>query len=214
MDNKKIKNKELILATHNDGKIKEFQDLMYKENVKILDLKKYKIEDEPVENGSTFSENAQIKLEYYFSKLKDLMFSDKSNIYLLSEDSGIEIDFLDGKPGIKSARYGGNITTTERNKMILKSLSGVDFEKRKARYVSCIKILNFNDEIIFEFIGYCEGHISNESLGKDGFGYDPIFIPLGYNKTMSLLGDKVKNDISHRSIATKKMIEKIFKNER
>ena len=214
MDNKKLKNKELILATHNDGKIKEFQDLMNKENVKIFNLKKYKIEDEPVENGSTFSENAQIKLEYYFSKLKDLIFPDNSNIYLLSEDSGIEIDFLGGKPGIKSARYGGNITTTERNEMILKSLSGVDFEKRIARYVSCIKILNFNDEMIFEFIGYCEGHISKDSLGKGGFGYDPIFIPLGYNKTMSLLGDKVKNDISHRSVATKKMIQSIFKYER
>ena len=83
MDNKKLKNKELILATHNDGKIKEFQDLMSKENVKIFNLKKYKIEDEPVENGSTFSENAQIKLEYYFSKLKDLIFSDNSNTYLL-----------------------------------------------------------------------------------------------------------------------------------
>ena len=214
MDSKKSKNKELILATHNDGKIKELQDLMHKENVKISNLKKYKIEDEPVENGSTFSENAQIKLEYYFSRLKDLIFADNSNTYLLSEDSGIEIDFLDGKPGIKSARYGGNIATVERNEMILKSLSGVEVEKRKARYVSCIKILNFNDEIIFEFIGYCEGHISNKSLGKGGFGYDPIFIPLGYNKTMSLLGDKVKNDISHRSIATKKMIKSIFKNER
>ena len=136
MDNKKIKNKELVLATHNDRKIKEFQDLMHKENVKIFNLKKYKIEDEPVENGSTFSENAQIKLEYYFSRLNDLTSSDKSNIYLLSEDSGIEIDFLDGKPGIKSARYGGNITTIERNEMILKSLSGVDSKKRKARYVS------------------------------------------------------------------------------
>ena len=214
MDNKKSKNKELILATHNDGKIKELQDLMHKENIKISNLKKYKIEDEPVENGSTFSENAQIKLEYYFSRLKDLIFADNSNTYLLSEDSGIEIDFLDGKPGIKSARYGGNISAVERNEMILKSLSGVEVEKRKARYVSCIKILNFNDEIIFEFIGYCEGHISNKSLGKGGFGYDPIFIPLGYNKTMSLLGDKVKNDISHRSIATKKMIKSIFKNER
>ena len=214
MDNKKSKNRELILATHNDGKIKEFQDLMHKEKVKIFNLKKYKIEDEPVENGSTFSENAQIKLEYYFSKLKNQIFSNNSNIYLLSEDSGIEIDYLDGKPGIKSARYGGNINTAERNEMILKSLLGVEAEKRKARYVSCIKILNFNEQVIFEFIGYCDGYISKESLGEGGFGYDPIFIPLGYNKTMSLLGDKVKNDISHRSIATKKMIKSIFKNER
>ncbi len=213
MDYKKMKNKKLILATHNDGKIKEFQNLMHKVNINIFNLKKYNIIDEPVENGITFSENAQIKLEYYFSRLKNLVFSENSNIYLLSEDSGIEIDFLVGKPGIKSARYGGNITTTERNEMILKSLSGVEVEKRKARYVSCIKILNFHDEVISEFVGYCEGHISKESLGKGGFGYDPIFIPLGYNKTMSLLGDKVKNDISHRSIATNKMIKSIFKNE-
>ena len=87
-------------------------------------------------------------------------------------------------------------------------------KKRKARYVSCIKLLNLNEETVYEFIGYCEGFIATETSGDSGFGYDPIFIPLGYNKTMSLLGDRIKNDISHRSEATMKMIKKIFINER
>ena len=214
MDNKKMKNKELILATHNNGKIKEFQNLMNKVNINIFNLKKYNIIDEPVENGITFSENAQIKLDYYFSKLRNLVDTNNSNIFLLSEDSGIEIDFLGGKPGIKSARYGGDISTYERNKIILNSLSGVKQKKRKARYVSCIKLLNLNEETVYEFIGYCEGFIATETSGDSGFGYDPIFIPLGYNKTMSLLGDGIKKDISHRSEATMKMIKKIFINER
>ena len=131
----------------------------------------------------------------------------------MSEDSGIEINYLNGAPGIKSARYGGDISSRERNELILSKLEGVEENNRKARYVCCIKILNLHDQVKMEFTGYLDGYISNKSIDGEGFGYDPIFIPLGYNETISRLGYDLKNAISHRSVAVKKMISTIFRNE-
>ena len=208
-----MKNKKLILATHNEGKIKEFQYLLNGFGVEFLDLSSFKIKDEPIEDGDTFSQNAEIKIDYYFNKIKYSSIEIGPESYLLSEDSGIEIDYLNGDPGIKSARYGGSISTKERNELILSNLEGVEENDRKARYVCCIKILNFHDQVKMEFTGNLEGYISNESIDGDGFGYDPIFIPLGYNETISKLGYDLKNAISHRSVAVKKMINTIFRNE-
>ena len=112
-----------------------------------------------------------------------------------------------------SARYGGDISTKERNELVLSNLEDVEENDRKARYVCCIKILNLHDLVKMEFTGNLEGYISNESIDGDGFGYDPIFIPLGYNETISKLGYDLKNAISHRSVAVKKMINTIFRNE-
>ena len=208
-----MKNKKLVLATHNEEKIKEFQYLLNGFGVEFLDLSSFKIKDEPIEDGDTFSQNAEIKIDYYFNRIKDLSIEIGPESYLLSEDSGIEIDYLNGDPGIKSARYGGSISTKERNELILSNLEGVEENDRKARYVCCIKILNFHDQVKMEFTGNLEGYISNESIDGDGFGYDPIFIPLGYNETISKLGYDLKNAISHRSVAVKKMINTIFRNE-
>ena len=184
-----------------------------KECNKVLADFSFKIKDEPIEDGNTFSQNAEIKIDYYFNKIKNSGIKIDPEVYLLSEDSGIEIDYLKGAPGIKSARYGGNIATKERNELILSKLRGVAEIERKDRYVSCVKVFNFFDEVKMEFTGYLEGHISEESFDGDGFGYDPIFIPLGYNETISKLGYDLKNKISHRSIAIKKMINTIFRNE-
>ena len=210
---KKLKNKKLIFATHNVEKIKEFEQLFSGIGIDFLDLSSFKIKDEPIENGNTFSQNAEIKLDYYFNRIKESGFEFKPETYLMSEDSGIEINYLNGAPGVKSARYGGDITTKERNKLILSKLKGVAEIERKARYVCCIKVLNFYDEVKMEFKGKLEGYISKESNDGDGFGYDPIFIPLGYNETISKLGYDLKNAISHRSVAVKKMINTIIKNE-
>ena len=209
--NKKFKNKKLILATHNEGKVKEFELLLSGMNIDILNLSSFKITDEPIEDGVTFSQNAGIKINYYFNKIKNLGANLGPEVYLMSEDSGIEINYLNGAPGVKSARYGGDITTKERNELVLSSLKGVKRNERGARYVCCIKILNFYDEKIYEFYGSLDGYISEKSIDGDGFGYDPIFIPLGYNKTISKLGNNLKNEISHRSVAAKKMINGILK---
>tara|TARA_B100000902_G_scaffold397837_1_gene462779 strand:- start:320 stop:961 length:642 start_codon:yes stop_codon:yes gene_type:complete len=213
MDNTKSKLKKLILATHNDGKIKEFENLLSNFEIGILNLSKLNIQSEPEENGNSFSENAQIKIDYYLSKVKKMKKFITRETYLLSEDSGIEIDFLNGEPGIRSARYGGDLNTEERNQLILDKLKGVE-DKRNARYVSCIKLINIFDQSQYEFIGHFTGTISHEIYSGGGFGYDPIFIPLGYNETVSKLGDDVKNEISHRAIATKKMVKKLFSDER
>jgi len=213
MGNKKSKFKKLILATHNDGKIKEFENLLSNFQISIFNLSKLNILNEPVENGNSFSENAQIKMNFYLNEVKKLKKFITEETYLLSEDSGIEIDFLNGEPGIRSARYGGNLSTTERNQLILDKLKGVE-DKRNARYVSCIKLINIFDQSQYEFVGHFKGTISHKMYKGRGFGYDPIFIPLGYNETVSKLGDDVKNEISHRAIATKKMIKKVFSDER
>ena len=211
--NGKLKNKKLILATHNEGKIKEFEHLLSGFGIEFLNLSSFKIKEEPIEDGNSFSQNAEIKINYYFNKIKDLGIEIGPESYLLSEDSGIEINYLNGAPGIKSARYGGDISSRERNELILSKLEGVEENNRKARYVCCIKILNLHDQVKMEFTGYLDGYISNESIDGDGFGYDPIFIPLGYNETISRLGYDLKNAISHRSVAVKKMISTILKNE-
>ena len=210
---KKLKNKKLIFATHNNGKIKEFEQLFSGIEIDFLNLSSFKIEDEPIENGLTFSQNAEIKLDYYFDLIKKSGLEFKPETYLMSEDSGIEIKYLNGAPGVKSARYGGDITAKERNELILSKLKGVSEIERKARYFCCIKVLNFFDEVKMEFTGKLEGYISKESIDGDGFGYDPIFIPLGYNETISKLGYDLKNSISHRSVAVKKMVNTIFRNE-
>ena len=209
----KLKNKKLIFATHNIGKIKEFEQLFSGIGIDFLNLSSFKIEDEPIENGLTFSQNAEIKIDYYFNRIKESGFEFKPETYLMSEDSGIEIKYLNGDPGVKSARYGGDITTKERNELILSKLKGVSKIERKARYYCCIKVLNFFDEVKMEFTGKLEGYISKESIDGDGFGYDPIFIPLGYNETISKLGYDLKNAISHRSVAVEKMVNTIFRNE-
>ena len=211
--NGKLKNKKLILATHNEGKIKEFEHLLSGFGIEFLKLSSFKIKEEPIEDGKTFSQNAEIKINYYFNKIKDLGIEIGPESYLLSEDSGIEINYLNGAPGIKSARYGGDISSRERNELILSKLEGVEENNRKARYVCCIKILNLYDQVKMEFTGNLDGYISNESIDGDGFGYDPIFIPLGYNETISRMGYDLKNAISHRSVAVKKMISTIFRNE-
>ena len=208
-----MKNKKLILATHNEGKIKEFENLLSGFEIEFLNLSSFNIKEEPVEDGNTFSQNAEIKIDYYFNKIKDSGIEIAPESYLLSEDSGIEIDYLNGAPGIKSARYGGDISSRERNELVLSKLEGVEENNRKAKYVCCIKILNLYDQIKMEFTGCLEGYISNESIDGDGFGYDPIFIPLGYNETISRLGYDLKNAISHRSVAVKKMISTILRNE-
>ena len=211
--NKKLKNKKLILATHNQGKIKEFKLLLSDLNFDLLNLSHFNITDEPIEDGDTFSQNAGIKINFYYNKIKNSGFNFGNEAYLISEDSGIEINFLNGAPGINSARYGGNINSKERNKLVISNLKKAGVNDRVARYVCCINILNFYNEEIKEFTGFLDGRISEKSYSGEGFGYDPIFIPAGYNETISKLGYDLKNKISHRSVAIEKMINVVFKNE-
>lgn len=188
--------KEIIVATKNKGKAKEFQTLFAPYNIEaksLLDL----TEHIPViaETGDTFSENARIKAET-ISKIV--------NRPVIADDSGIVIDALDGKPGVFSARYAGERASDQDNiQKVLDELEGVPSHNRTARFV-CVLAIYFNGDLTF-YSGYCEGKIALKAVGSNGFGYDPIFIPEGYTKTMAELTDIEKNKISHRYDAFKKL---------
>ncbi|MFG6116439.1 XTP/dITP diphosphatase [Halobacillus sp. MO56] len=185
--------KELIIATKNVGKVKEFQELFHKYGIQVrslLDLEKPVGDIE--ETGETFEENALIKAETISKKLK---------APVLADDSGLEIDALDGRPGIYSARYAGEEKNDQKNlEKVLAELEGVAPESRTARFVCSIAIIQPGQESIVKR-GTCEGSIGLEPKGENGFGYDPIFIPDGYDRSMAELKPEEKNTISHRKDA-------------
>lgn len=191
--------KELIIATNNKGKALEFKELFKDKDIDVyslLDLTTTFPEVE--ETGTTFKENAQLKAEQICSL---------SQRAVLADDSGLVIDALNGQPGIYSARYAGLDKNDEaNNEKVLRELQGVRDEERTARFVCVLALARPNLPTIF-FNGYCEGKIAHHPKGTNGFGYDPIFIPKGYDQTMAQLPPEEKNNISHRSQAMKKLVK-------
>jgi XTP/dITP diphosphohydrolase len=193
---KKITN--LLIGTNNGGKQKEIRELLpkYIKTVSVLDFNL----KSPKENGGSFEENSLIK-SIYFSK--------KTNLYCLADDSGLEIDLLDGAPGIYSARWGGkNQDFNKAIKKIFKELNKRDknwkVKKIKARFICAITI-SFLDKNIASVKGKVDGFISPEPKGQHGFGYDPIFIPNKEKKTFGEMSPKKKYKIDHRFQAFKKI---------
>jgi len=192
------KNSIMLIGTNNKGKLKEIKDLLpkYIQTKSTLD---FKIKS-PVENGSTFEENSLIKSKY---------FSKKTNLICLADDSGLEIDLLNKRPGIYSARWGGK--KNDFNKAIKKVYKELDKKvfdwkkkKIKARFI-CVLSISFLNKKIASVKGQIEGLISPEPKGKNGFGYDPIFIPKGYKKTFAEMSPSKKYKIDHRYKAFKKI---------
>ena len=182
--------KKIIIGTNNDGKYREICDLLPK-RVKKFSIKKLKILS-PKETGKSLEENSMIKASY---------FSKKNNLVCLSDDSGLEIDLLKAAPGIYSARWGG--IKNNFNKAIKKVYEQMNNIKKnwknenKARFI-CNMTLYWPDGQNFSSEGYIEGKISDVKKGKNGFGYDPIFIPNGYKKTFGEMESKLKMSIDHR----------------
>ena len=196
------KNSKLLVGTNNVGKLKEIADLLPK-NLEIYSPSDFKIRS-PVENGKSFEENSLIKAKY---------FSKKSKMVCLSDDSGLEIDILEGRPGIYSARWGGKKSNfIKAMKRVFNELSKKDKDwkkkKIKARFVCALTIYNTNNKIISS-IGKIDGYISSQMRGKNGFGYDPIFIAKGKKITFGEMKPYQKYKIDHRSKAFKK-IKKFF----
>jgi len=184
---------KILIGTHNKGKLKEMSDLLPRKIAKISPLE-LGIES-PIEDGKTFRENAEIKANF---------FCDKSKLISLSDDSGLEVDCLNGQPGIFSSRWAEKFGSFDKAmNEILKKMT----KNTKAQFVSCLSIRWPNGKIISE-IGVVKGNISSKK-GSNGFGYDPIFIPNGYSKTFSEMDYKEKLMIDHRCIAYKKLYEKI-----
>ncbi len=184
--------KPLIIASKNQGKINEFKDLLQEYDIEIKSLLDYEEIPDVEETGTTFHENAALKAK----TIGDLL-----NCPVIADDSGLMIDALDGRPGVYSARYAGEESDDEKNNLkVLKEMESVDEDKRSARYIAVLAFYRPGEEVIFRE-GYCEGEIIFGERGKHGFGYDPIFIPQGYTKTMGQLKSYEKNIISHRAEA-------------
>ena len=196
MLNKKIK--KILIGTNNKGKLKEIRGLLPK-NIKTLSISEFNIKS-PRENGKTFKENSLIKSRY---------FSKKTNLICLADDSGLEIDILNKKPGIYSARWGGrNSDFKKAIKKVYKEINKKDknwkSKKIKARFI-CALSISYLDKKIACVIGRVEGYISPKAKGKNGFGYDPIFIPKNKNKTFSEMKISQKCKLDHRYKALKKI---------
>lgn len=191
--------KEIIIASNNKGKIAEFTTLFQKRNINIkslADLPQHIGDIE--ETGDTFHENAKIKAETVANMLQ---------VPVIADDSGLVIDALDGKPGVYSARYAGEPTDDVANyEKVLQEMTFVDKINRTARFVAVLALARPNKPTLY-FEGHCEGTISLAPEGQYGFGYDPIFIPTGYNQTMASLTEEEKNKISHRYHALEKLNE-------
>ena len=198
----KKKNREIIIGSNNAGKIKEIRDLLPK-TYKIFSPKDFNLKS-PKENGKSFLQNSLIKAEYY---------SKKSGKICIADDSGLEIDILNKAPGIFSSRWGGkkgnfNIAIKKVFRELNKKDKKWKDKKIVARFVCALTIYRFKKKPIHS-LGIKLGVISNEKKGKNGFGYDPIFIPNGGEKTFGQMKTSIKYKIDHRFIAFEK-IKKFF----
>jgi XTP/dITP diphosphohydrolase len=192
--------REIIIATKNAGKVKEFQTLFAEKEVEVKSLLDFENAPDVEETGETFAENAILKAETISNYL---------NKVVIADDSGLVVDALDGKPGVYSARYAGEHKNDEENiAKVLEELKGVPFEKRTARFHCALAVsIPCQRTVVVE--GTCEGYIAGAPTGTNGFGYDPIFYVPEKQKTMAELSKEEKNKISHRANALKKL-EKIW----
>jgi len=195
---------KIMLATKNPGKIKEITKILSSSDIELFSHKDFEI-PEVEETGMTFVENALLKARSS---------SHVTGLPSIADDSGIEVDYLNARPGVKSARYSGkNASNESNNKKLLKELQGVPLEKRAARYRCVIVFTRFkNDPFPVISMGSWEGFIATSPRGSNGFGYDPIFFLPDLGKTSAELSDEDKNMISHRAIALKG-IENYFVNQ-
>ncbi len=186
---------KIILATKNKGKIKEINRLFSDLHIEFTGISNDPNLSDIKEDGNTYHENALKKASTTFKK---------AGLTVVSEDSGLEVDALDRAPGIFSARFAGeNATDSENIKKLLNLIKNIPAEKRTARFVSVFCLIENGKETFFE--GEVRGSLVDTPRGESGFGYDPIFIPDGYNNTFAELGDNIKNRISHRANAISKL---------
>jgi len=189
--------KKLLIATRNSGKLMEFREMLVGINFRTTSLEEEGILDEVDETGESFEENATIKARAY---------SLASSLITLADDSGLEVDALDGKPGVLSARYGGpGLSDEERVQLLLKDLLAVPREYRTARFRCVIAVARPSGDI-FNVSGVVEGIIHNIPQGLGGFGYDPIFYIPELGCTTAELSPENKNAISHRGKAARKAV--------
>lgn len=190
--------KKILIGTTNEGKVNDFKQLLENEQIQVLSLRDLDNAIDVEETGTTFAENAILKAEtlsrYY-------------NQIVIADDSGLEIEALNGKPGVYSARYAGEHKSDEDNiNKVLSEMEGIPFHNRKAAFV-CVLALAVPGQETKIFEGKCDGYITEKPKGNNGFGYDPIFYVPEKEKTMAELSLEEKNELSHRKRAIDKLKE-------
>ena len=193
MDKNIKKISSIVIASHNPGKIREMLPFIKKLNTKIYFAKDFKLK-EPKEDGSSFVENALIKSRYVNNKTKKISIAD---------DSGLVIPALKGKPGIFSSRWAGGGKDFDQ---AMKKVHRLLYKNKTNAYYISVLAISWNKRKEKIFMGKIFGSVVWPPKGNLGFGYDPIFIPKGYNKTFGEISNKIKNNISHRAIAFKKLL--------
>lgn len=189
--------KKLVFATNNLHKLNEVSAIL-ENKIELLSLNDINCHIDIPETSNTLEGNALLKAQYIYSNYKLNCFAD---------DTGLEVEALNGEPGVYSARYAGDIHNSEAN--MLKLLHNMENkENRQAQFRTVISLIL--DETEYQFEGIIKGKIITEKRGSSGFGYDPIFIPEGYDKTFAELGDEIKNKISHRAQAVNKLCKFLF----
>ncbi|HEX8774477.1 MAG TPA: RdgB/HAM1 family non-canonical purine NTP pyrophosphatase [Pyrinomonadaceae bacterium] len=187
--------KELLIATRNRGKVLEVESLLGAFHLRLRSLADFPAVEDVEETGSTFEENSALKARSYAAQ---------TGCWTLADDSGLEVEALGGAPGVFSARYGGpEATDAERVERLLAALSRSGNANRRARFVCVIAIADSKSNLVELFSGTCEGRIAHASQGTGGFGYDPVFVPDGYEQTFGELPAEIKQQISHRARALK-----------
>ena len=202
-----IKTSGIVIGTHNKNKKEEIRKILYGMSLPLLDLEDFDDVPNIMEDGVTFEKNAAKKA---------LQLARFCNMCVMADDSGLEVDALDKRPGVLSSRYCGENTGYEEKCLkLFEELKGVPFDKRTARF-RCAIALAEPEKLHFVVEASCEGLINTEPLGKNGFGYDPVFYLPEYKQTMAELDSDVKNRISHRALALilfKERLEKFIKGE-
>jgi len=184
---------KIVVATHNEHKVKELQSIFG--HIELISLKTLGYSKEIIEDGNSFFENALIKAKTIYNEY---------GMAVLSDDSGLCIEALNGEPGIHSARFGGNIPQSEKNELILKMVK--DKKNRDASFL-CSLVLYMNERRFYIIQEELKGEITKEAKGINGFGYDPIFFLPEYNKTLAELDESEKNLISHRKKASNAILK-------
>ena len=185
--------KQIVFATHNKNKLQEMREIM-SGIYDVIGLDDIGCHEEIVEDGTTLDENANIKADFVTANY---------HIDCFADDTGLEVDALNGAPGVYSARYAGEHCTYQDN--VDKMLAALCGETNRKAAFRTVIALNFDGKK-YHFEGRCDGYISETQRGEGGFGYDPIFVPDGYDMTFSELGHEVKNMVSHRGKATQKLL--------
>lgn len=191
--------RSLLLATRNPGKVREITSILADSGWSFSSLQAFPDVETPPETGATYAENAILKARFYALA---------TGMCALADDSGLEVEAIAGAPGVYSARYAGaNAPDADRRALLLAELAKTPDTNRRARFVAAVAVSDAHGSVLNVAEGICEGTIISSPRGSGGFGYDPLFVPNGFDETFAELAEDIKNRISHRALALLKTRE-------